>query len=190
MQIIARDIALAGGMRRYFTGAICCRGHVAERAVRSRRCVVCNKEDAKRFAAENPRRVRETQQRYDKRRRADISVWASHMAASVRNRAKRKSIPYNLTAADILCVIPEDRLCPALGIPLIWGGKLSRNSPSIDRITPSLGYVAGNIAIISHKANSMKQDAIHSDELRRIADWMDSLARGAAGPAEESRSAA
>lgn len=45
-------------------------------------------------------------------------------------------------------------------------------SPSIDRIVPELGYVPGNIAIISWRANDLKKDAT-ADEMRRIADWID-----------------
>ena len=43
-----------------------------------------------------------------------------------------------------------------------WGGHGSwptENSPSVDRVVPSLGYVKGNVHVISHRANSMKSDA-------------------------------
>jgi hypothetical protein len=197
MQIVSRKDAVSIGAKRYFTGTPCAYGHVAERTVVNRRCVICNRAGAKAFAAANPERVRATKNRYDARRRDDIRTWAFHMAGSIRGRSKKKSIPANITAADILAAIPSDRICPALGIPLIWGKSLSRNSPSIDRIIPHLGYVVGNIAVISHKANSIKQDALSSSELRRVADWMDSAlnilaiaARSAAGPVVESRVAA
>jgi hypothetical protein len=42
----------------------------------------------------------------------------------------------------------------------------------VDRINPALGYVPGNIAVISWRANNLKRDAAAA-ELRRIADWMD-----------------
>jgi hypothetical protein len=143
---------------------------------------------AARHAAMNPERVRATKARYDQRRRDDPATWARHMACSLRGRCKRKGLPFDVSAADLLALIPESRLCPALGIPLIFGGKLSGNSPSIDRLIPSLGYVRSNIAIISHKANSMKQDCVNPDELRRLADFMEAaLARSVARPAEESR---
>ena len=108
------------------------------------------------WSAKNPERRKEIKDAYDIRRRTDPTVWAKHMVNSLRGRSKRKSIPFDLTANDLLKLIPADGLCPALGIPIIFGGKLSRNSPSVDRLIPALGYVRGNIAIISHKANSMK----------------------------------
>lgn len=75
---------------------------------------------------------------------------------SARARAKKKNLPFNINIDDI--IIPE--LCPVLGIKLERGvGKSGPNSPSIDRIIPNLGYVKGNIMIISHKANTIKNNS-------------------------------
>jgi hypothetical protein len=71
-------------------------------------------------------------------------------------RAKKKKIPMNITIDDI--VVPE--YCPVLNIKLERGiGKAQYNSPSLDRIIPELGYVKGNIMIISHKANTIKNNS-------------------------------
>jgi hypothetical protein len=57
-------------------------------------------------------------------------------------------------------------ICPILGIPIIKDIKKEQkevpnpNSPSIDRIDNSKGYVKGNVRVISHKANTMKHNAI------------------------------
>lgn len=53
--------------------------------------------------------------------------------------------------------------CPILGVKLERGGDRS-NSPSLDRIDPSVGYVKGNVRVISKLANGMKQNATF-DEL-------------------------
>ena len=49
------------------------------------------------------------------------------------------------------------------------GGKM--NSPSLDRMDNSKGYVKGNVQVISHKANSMKFSA-SKDELLKFAEWV------------------
>ena len=53
-----------------------------------------------------------------------------------------------------------------------WFGD-SNSSPSIDRIVPELGYVEGNVAWISKKANTLKLNR-SPQMLRKIADWIDS----------------
>ena len=84
--------------------------------------------------------------------------------------AKRRGIPFDLTFEDV--AYPDH--CPILGIPLfrnIGKNGPTANSPSIDKIDPKLGYVKGNIQVISHRANVMKQDA-SAEELRRFAAWV------------------
>lgn len=92
-----------------------------------------------------------------------------YMLMAARTRAKRLGIPFNITAEDI--IIPE--VCPILGIPLRMspGSRgASRNSPALDRIIPALGYVRGNVQVISSLANAMKQDAT-LDEIIRLGTW-------------------
>lgn len=79
-----------------------------------------------------------------------------------KNRAKTLNIPFDITIDDIS--IPKS--CPILNIPLIPGiGAQSPNSPSIDRIVPNLGYTKNNIAVISYRANAMKNDASNEELL-------------------------
>lgn len=69
-------------------------------------------------------------------------------------RAKKKNLPFNLEAADIH--IPSH--CPLLGIELKQNPQVvAEGSPSLDRIVPALGYVKGNVWVVSHKANSIKK---------------------------------
>ncbi len=68
--------------------------------------------------------------------------------------------------------------CPALGIRLShqpgMGGGM--HSPTFDRRKAALGYVPGNVTVISMKANYIKSSA-SADEIRRVADWMDATDR-------------
>ena len=84
-------------------------------------------------------------------------------------RAKRRGVPFSPLVDDI--TIPE--FCPVLGIKLAAVGR-SRNdpaAPSLDRIIPELGYVRGNVRVISNRANSLKSNAT-ADELIRVANWV------------------
>ena len=87
------------------------------------------------------------------------------MLGRSRQAAKKLNLPFNLEVEDI--VVPE--MCPILNEPLKIG---TRYAPSIDRIIPSLGYVKGNVWVISMKANAMKTDAT-KEELKLFARWID-----------------
>lgn len=66
-------------------------------------------------------------------------------------------IPFDIELSDL--DLPE--ICPILRIPLRISnnGKANAESPSIDKIIPDLGYIKGNVQMISNKANKMKSDA-------------------------------
>lgn len=65
-------------------------------------------------------------------------------------RAKKLSIEFNLTVEDI--IIPK--ICPILLIPLVINkGQSQSNSISLDRIDNEKGYIKGNVAVISKRAN-------------------------------------
>jgi hypothetical protein len=94
------------------------------------------------------------------------------MLNNLRNTAKRKGIPFNLTVED--CAIPAT--CPVLGIPLTFGaektnGIISDNSPSMDKIVPLKGYTKGNVCVISWRANHLKNNA-SLDEIESVARYI------------------
>lgn len=81
-----------------------------------------------------------------------------------RERAKKKKVKFDLSVSDI--PLPSE-FCPVLGIKLSRGiTTRCDNSPSLDRIIPKLGYVKGNIRVISHRANYLKSNStIHELKL-------------------------
>ena len=84
-----------------------------------------------------------------------------------KTRAKKTGLPFNLSREDV--VVPTH--CPVFGTPLIRGTRgFHESSPSLDRIKPELGYVKGNIIVISFKANRMKQNAT-IEELEKLASF-------------------
>lgn len=71
-------------------------------------------------------------------------------------RAKKKGIVFDITIDDFS--LPDK--CPLLEIPLAVNYDASSdNSYSLDKIIPELGYVKGNVWIISNKANAIKSNA-------------------------------
>ena len=88
----------------------------------------------------------------------------------IKSKCKRQNIPFSLTAEDI--IIPDR--CPVLGIPLVFGRGArapTDNSPSVDRVIPSLGYIKGNVIVISQRANRIKNDATR-EELVRVLEYL------------------
>lgn len=82
----------------------------------------------------------------------------NRMLNAARQRAKKRGLDFNIYEEDIF--IPE--VCPLLLIPLfVTTGRSSvkDNSPSLDRIDPSKGYVKGNVWVISYRANTMKSNS-------------------------------
>ena len=79
-------------------------------------------------------------------------------------KCRRENIPFNLDVSDI--VIPER--CPILGIPIYRNkGYLCNNSITLDRIIPELGYVKGNVRVISCRANKLKSNMTLA-EMRKL----------------------
>lgn len=133
-----------------------------------------------RWAKENPDKVRAINQRFvsehkDKKAKYN-KEWRTknyvqqYMLQNARNRAKKYGIPFDLSSEDI--TVPE--LCPVLGTPIAKSnGKLNDNSPSLDRLVPALGYVKGNVRVISWRANRIKSDA-SVEELRKLVEYLES----------------
>lgn len=64
--------------------------------------------------------------------------------------------------------------CPVLGIELKSGRENKDANISIDRIVPDLGYVVGNIIIVSFLANRLRSNAT-VDQLVRVATVYNTL---------------
>jgi hypothetical protein len=94
----------------------------------------------------------------------------AYLLTKLRYRAKRDGIPFDLEPSDF--VLPTH--CPVLGIPITFPAPpYSPGLPTFDRSIPKLGYVKGNVTIISWRANTLKSDCIDAAELRKVADYID-----------------
>jgi len=67
--------------------------------------------------------------------------------------------------------------CPILGIELDYYAESTvEGSPSFDRINSDLGYVQGNVQVLSWRANRIKNNGT-AEEHRKIAEYLDKLAK-------------
>lgn len=92
------------------------------------------------------------------------------MCYTAKRRAKEINIPFNLTPEDF--DMPTH--CPILGIKLCLThspGGPKDDAPSLDRIVPSVGYVKGNVIVISQRANRIKNDS-SIEELKKVVDFL------------------
>lgn len=96
-------------------------------------------------------------------------------ASGIWYAAKKNEVPLGFASAHELASYAKGMApatCPVFGVPFEERGVgFSKWSPSIDKVRPELGYVPGNIQIISMLANCMKRDA-SPEELRLFALWV------------------
>lgn len=106
--------------------------------------------------AQRKRRAEKSEHINALRRESEKRNPARTLFHNAKANARRKGLPFDIELSDI--VIPE--VCPVLGIKIVRGeGGRTDASPSIDKIVPSIGYVKGNVVVVSWKANRIKNDA-------------------------------
>ncbi len=97
----------------------------------------------------------------------------SKLRFEAKRRAKEKNVPFDVDTKYLITIAPEN--CPIFKTRLQWAYIGDRSStddrPSLDRIIPEKGYVKGNVAWISLKANRIKSD-VNETDLYAVADWL------------------
>ena len=124
---------------------------------------------------------RETQQTY---RRGKLNRYAFYqrewrrknpketMVINAKVRAKKYGFPCDISVE----MLEWPTHCPIFGIELDYSAtkpgerKQRANYPTLDRRVNDLGYVKGNVFVISHKANRIKSDAT-VEQLEAIARY-------------------
>jgi hypothetical protein len=88
------------------------------------------------------------------------------MFVSARQRSKKLGIEFGIVEGDVV----RRETCPVSGVALNFSStKISDNSPALDRIDPSKGYVPGNVWVICQRVNRIKNNAT-AKELMMIAN--------------------
>jgi hypothetical protein len=166
---------------------------IASKDGRNSRCKKCDKEVSAQYRLDNPEKaslsskkskkknhetIRDRQKKHyhenavrimDQMKQSLKDHPGRGLLKLARQRCKKSGLPCTIKESDI--AIPE--FCPILGVKLEFGDMASRDdSPSLDRIDAELGYIPGNVSVISFKANRIKNHGT-ADEHRRIADWID-----------------
>lgn len=88
---------------------------------------------------------------------------AKNLFRWAKRRALERDTVFNLELSDI--DVPW--VCPALGRLFTRTGIYA---PTLDRLIPTLGYVPGNVYVISKRANRIKSDATPK-EILKVGAW-------------------
>jgi len=90
-----------------------------------------------------------------------------YLIYAAKARSEKFGFDFNLTETSL--VMPD--VCPVFKTPFVVGDR--NLAPSLDRIDPKRGYVEGNVAIISFRANRLKMNA-SLEELKQLVAWLES----------------
>jgi hypothetical protein len=110
-----------------------------------------------------------------KKYKTDKEFYVSRFLFNAAYRARQGKIPFNLTFEYLMSITTNE--CPILKTPFKWKqlksgkGNAPNDSPALDKIIPELGYVQGNVAFISRRANKMKDNGTMQEHYA-IADWI------------------
>lgn len=159
------------------------------------------KEYQKQWRTENKERIRKKMAKWNEDHKAEILEYRKNYRKSPNGKAKRKAygikyyaeMPLSSRKTRILSFAKRNAkekcrefsitvddliwntICPVLGIELNYGkpksGRNSYDSPSVDRIDSSKGYIKGNVVIMSWRANRIKTDAT-VNELSKLISYL------------------
>jgi len=103
-----------------------------------------------------------------------IRQYCGLMIASKKRHYKTGLKPWEVTITKeyLIEIFPKDMMCPIFNIKMSLIAH-KPNSMNLDRIDCTKGYIEGNVAWISTKANRLKNNGT-SKELYQIADWLKS----------------
>ena len=156
-----RAEAIAKGELTYFTGKSCKHGHISPRQTSNSICIQCGKEIYMPKDRENYRHKDTFYRQFLTRKQVAI----------------RNNIPFTIEFSQI----EQPTHCPILGSVLNYGwsgeGRRDNNKATIDKVIPKLGYVPGNVYVISWRANKLKSD-MSLEELEKIMKYIKEKTNG------------
>jgi hypothetical protein len=150
-------------------------------------CKDCSDASAKKYRNANPEKVKECIKKWAENNQDRIKLfqlnyykeekkfrtehWEEVKIKDAKRRAEKKNIPFDLEVGDLS---PLPKFCSVFGVPLDYSAGTNRRLwASVDRIKPELGYVKGNVRVISLAANMAKFDG--DGDIISIDDYLRSL---------------
>lgn len=106
----------------------------------------------------NPKIALENNKRHYLKYRLDYKHRVKHLWTNARNRAKLKQVPFDLTLEYLIGLYETQAgKCPitkrSFDLTDNETTQFNPNSPSLDRISPKLGYSQGNVRFIVYHLN-------------------------------------
>jgi len=141
---------------------------------RKKRNPLVNRASVKRYKQKNKARLLEYNRNHPEWNKN--RPWISKALSKCKERASKKGLPFNITGEDLLDprtrTLPE--FCPIFPhIRLDYSAGTDRRVwASVDKIVPELGYVKGNVCVMSFSANFWKSNGSSDAERARIIEIM------------------
>ena len=183
MEVVQRAEAKERGLKAFFTGIPCVRGHIEVRSVANGVCYQCRRDSAKKhraldvekdrqhsrewyaknkeraiawkknWIAQNPEKYVERRKRY----RSRAETRAKEMLAMAKWSAKKKQVAFDLDYKWILEKLNAGT-CEMTGVKFdiepLPQGRQNPYTASLDRVKPELGYTKTNVRMILWALNA------------------------------------
>lgn len=107
---------------------------------------------------------------------------AKTLTYDARRRARLKQLPFTITAADVQQLLDAGWVCIYCGTALgSYQGGQRRQTITLDRLIPSLGYTPCNVELACHQCNTSKAEHTPAT-LRAWADRIEAVIQNRHNP--------
>lgn len=114
--------------------------------------------------------IKNRQQR-EYKRKTDFSFHMKYQLISIKSRADKNGLPYNLNVEHMEELFKnQKKKCYYTGLPLELNQPKPWHRISVDRQTPSIGYVIGNVVLCVSAVNFFKNDLTEAEFALQIKD--------------------
>ena len=124
------------------------------------------------FQTTDPNNYKKVLYKFNDKNYQELHRYVHNKISSLKKRAKDKKLKFDIDTPWLLYIIPPNRMCPVLNIPMIFKKQNIKDiAASIDRIDNSKGYTKDNVCWMSYKANRLKNE-MKIDEVKKILEFL------------------